>query len=77
MTVGDLQDLLVAKLARASGGSARRWRLAIGPVYLHDIATHPHCNWSVRPSGDVRDVAHIERLLDSVRLEHPILVADR
>jgi hypothetical protein len=73
MTASDLQDLLVATLARKLGGSPRRWRIAIGAVRLHDSATHPHCNWSVAPSGPNIVVAEIEALLDTVRLSHPIV----
>jgi hypothetical protein len=76
MTASQLQDLLIARLTRKLGGSARRWRIAIGPVHLHDLATHGPFNWSVRPSGTPREVAEIERLLDTVRLDHPVLTAD-
>src|SRR3546814_4684859 len=77
MTASELQDLLVATLVRKAGGTRRRWRIAVGPVRLHDLATHPHCNWSIAPSGGVREVAEIEQLLDSLRLAHPIVVDDR
>ncbi len=50
--------------------------MAIGPVHLHDLATHGPFNWSVRPSGDAGKVAAIERLLDTVRLDHPVITAD-
>ena len=73
MTAGDLQELLVATLVRKFGGTRRQWRMAIGPVRLHDLATHPHCNWSVAPSGSAREIAEIERLLDDVRLSHPLI----
>lgn len=75
MYVSQLQELLVNRLVRKAGGSQRAWRVAIGPIRLYDPATHPHCNWSVAPSGGTRQVAEIERLLDSVRLDHPIVVA--
>jgi hypothetical protein len=75
MTSGELQDLLVTTLVRKAGGSARRWRMALGPVHRHDVATHPHCNWSVAPSGGSREIAEIEHLLDTFRLEHPIVAA--
>jgi hypothetical protein len=75
MTASELQDLLVSTLARQSGGTQRRWRLLLGPVRLYDTASHPHCNWSFDPSGDPRDVGEVERLLDRVRLAHPIVVA--
>src|SRR3546814_3015875 len=77
MTASELQDLLVATLVRKAGGTRRRWRIAVGPVRLHDLATHPHCNWSIAPSGGVREVAEIEQLLDSLRLAHPIVVEGR
>ena len=76
MTASQLQDLLIARLTRKLGGSARRWRIAIGPVHLHDLATHAPFNWSVRPTGTPREVAEIERLLDTVRLDHPVLTSD-
>nr|WP_294261988.1 hypothetical protein [uncultured Sphingomonas sp.] len=76
MTASEVQDLLVSTLTRRSGGSLRRWRLVIGPVRLHDGATHSHCNWSVDPSGGAREVAAVEQLLDEVRLTHPIIAAD-
>lgn len=73
MTGSKIQDLLVAVLARNKGGSARSWRIAIGPVRVYDPATHPLCNWSVAPSGSARENAAIEHLLDTVRLTHPLV----
>lgn len=75
MLAGELQDLIVATLARRAGGSQRRWRLALGPVRIHDGAHFP-CNWSVAPSGSAGEVAEIERLLDDLRLQHPTVRAD-
>lgn len=74
MTATELQTMLVSTLVRTAGGSPRQWRLAIGPIRLHDLATHAHCNWSIAPSGGAREIAQIERLLDTVRLTHPIVV---
>ena len=73
MTASELQDLLITTLVRKSGGSRRQWRIAIGPVRVLDAATHPHCNWSVTPSGSHSEIAAVERLLDDVRLSHPIV----
>ena len=73
MTVAELQHLLIARLVRTAGGTARRWRMAIGSIQIRDTATHPHCNWDIRPSGSISEVAEIERLLDTVRLDHPIV----
>ncbi|WP_260596913.1 hypothetical protein [Sphingomonas endolithica] len=75
MTAGALEDLIIARLTRASGGTARGWRMALGPIKVRDAATHPHCNWEVEPSGTVRETAAIERLLDTVRLDHPFVTA--
>lgn len=77
MTADELQDVLIRRLVRSSGGTARRWRAAVGRVRVHDTATHPHCNWSVTPSGSAQETAAIESLLDVVRLEHPIVTAKR
>ncbi|WP_315760788.1 hypothetical protein [Sphingomonas sp. Y38-1Y] len=76
MTASEVQDLLVSTLAKRSGGSLRHWRLVVGSVRLHDAATHPHCNWSVDPSGAAREIGAVEQLLDEVRLTHPIIAAD-
>jgi hypothetical protein len=73
MTASELQHLLVSALVRKSGGTQRRWRLAIGPVRFHDRATHPHCNWSVTPSGTPAENSEIEQLLDDVRLRFPVV----
>ena len=75
-TVSKLQELLVNTLVRKAGGPPRRWRSAIGSVRLYDRATHPHCNWAVSPTGTPRDIAAIEKLLDTIRLSHPIVDAD-
>lgn len=73
-TASQLQDMIVARLSRLHGGTARRWRLAVGPVRVYDPATHGPCNWSVAPGGSTIENAAIERLLDSFRLEHPMAV---
>ena len=75
-TVSQLQELLVTTLVRKTGGPPRRWRTAIGAVRLYDRATHPHCNWSINPSGTPREVAAVEKLLDTIRLSHPIVLPD-
>ena len=76
MLASELHDLMVTKLLRRAGGTRRHWRMAIGAVRVHDVGTHPHCNWSVAPSGSVQDVAEIERLLDELQLRHRIVYAD-
>lgn len=73
MTVSELQDHITGTLARRHGGTRRRWRMALGPIRLHDIATHPHCNWSAAPSGSFDENEAIERLLDDSRLRHPVV----
>jgi hypothetical protein len=73
MTIIELQDLIVRTLVRTEGGSPRRWRIVVGPIKIYDLATHAHCNWSVAPSGANGEVAKVERLLDSLRLSHPIV----
>ncbi|WNO54453.1 hypothetical protein [Stakelama saccharophila] len=71
MTVGELEDLLLASLLRRAGGTKRRWRLVLGPITVYDPATHPHCNWHVNPTGTAAENDTIERLLDDVRARHP------
>lgn len=75
-TSSQLHELLVTTLVRQAGGSPRRWRSAIGSIRLHDRATHPHCNWSIHPSGTPGEVAAVERLLDTIRLSHPFIQPD-
>ena len=73
MTRDQMIDLLVARLLREQGRSKHHWRKAIGAIRLYDRETHPHCNWTVTPTGSVRDVAIIEGLLDDMRFAHPLL----
>lgn len=68
-----LENLLLTRLLREHGGSKRNWRSALGSVRLYDVATHPHCNWSVAPSGTIRENRAIEELCDEVRGEYPIV----
>ena len=75
MKASELHDLLVTNLVKTQGGTRRRWRMAIGSIRLKDATTHPHCNWSVEPSGAEPDIAAIERLLDDVRQAHPLVTA--
>ncbi|MHA6718117.1 hypothetical protein ACX40Y_01580 [Sphingomonas sp. RS6] len=75
MTASDLLDLLANQLVRRSGGNRRRWRAVLGQVRLYDPATHPHCNWSLAPSGSAGEVAAVEALLDELRIRHPIVTA--
>jgi len=71
MTASELQDHIVASLVQTSGGTPRRWRSVVGPVRIHDLKTYPHCNWSVAPHGGSREIAEVERLLDTLRLAKP------
>jgi hypothetical protein len=73
-TASQIQDLIVIRLMRRHGGTARRWRLAVGPVRVYDPATHGPGNWSVAPTGTTTENAAIERLLDTLRLEVPLAV---
>lgn len=73
MTPHQLTDLLISTLVRAHGGERRRWRLVIGPIRVHSLDTHPHCNWSIAPSGSARENAAVEGLLDDIRGSHPIV----
>jgi hypothetical protein len=71
MHTSQLQDLIVSTLVKQAGGTQRRWRIALGPIKLRDPLSYVHCNWEVTPSGTPRENAAIERLLDTIRLEHP------
>ena len=73
MLASDLVDLFVTILARNSGSNRRRWRAAVGDIRIYSLATHPHCNWNVVPSGTVAEVAAVERLADDLRGRHPIV----
>ncbi|WP_375419682.1 hypothetical protein [uncultured Sphingomonas sp.] len=70
MTSSQLQDLIVASLVRRLGGTARRWRLVLGAIRFHDPSKYL-CNWSFAPSGEPRELAEVENMLDVLRLEHP------
>ncbi|RYY28325.1 MAG: hypothetical protein EOP62_03765 [Sphingomonadales bacterium] len=74
MTRDALIDLFIRKLLREGSGTRRRWRAVLGEVKLYSIATHPHCNWLISPSGDSYENAAVERLADQLRSDHPIVV---
>ena len=76
MIASDLEQLLISRLVRESGGTSQNWRRALGKVIVRNADTHAHCNWDVRTSGTHSQNATIERLPDDVRLEHPIVAAD-
>jgi hypothetical protein len=76
MTAADLTDLLTKSLTKMHGRSQRSWRAALGPIKVHDRRTHPHCNWSITPSGSAAEITAIEDLLDDVRLEHPMVAEE-
>lgn len=76
MTAGDLQDRIVARLLRGFGGTKQRWRSVLGALRVYDVRTHPHCNWAAAPSGSAREIEIVERLLDDIRSEHPIVTSD-
>jgi hypothetical protein len=73
MTADQLSDMLVARLVRDHGGAKHAWRQRIGPVRLYSVATHPHCNWAIDPTGSIAQIAAIEQLMDELRLRHPVL----
>lgn len=73
MDAADIEELLIGRLIRERGGTSQTWQRALGKVIVRDMGTHAHCNWDVRVSGTDAQRAAIERLLDDVRLEHPIL----
>ena len=75
MKASALQNLIISQLVRRRGGTTRRWRTVVGAIRIYDPATHPHCNWAVSPSGEIRDVAQVEALLDQLRLDHPLVEA--
>ena len=73
MTSAGLIDLFVKTLLRDLGGDRRRWRTVLGTVRVYGTDTHPHCNWSVTPSGGAGENAAVERIADRLRGEHPIV----
>ena len=75
MTSGMLHDLFLSTLVKQAGDNRRRWRLVLGEIRLYDPATHPHCNWSVTPTGSAGENDTIERIADDLRLRHPLVTA--
>jgi hypothetical protein len=73
MTAADLIDLFLAALLREVGGTRRRWRHVLGEVRVYGADTHPHCNWSLTPSGSAAEIGAVERIADRLRGEHPIV----
>jgi hypothetical protein len=73
MTAADLRDILARDLTKANGGSAARWRRAIGEVKVYPRSTHAHCNWELRPIGSATIVDHVERAADAIRAARPFV----
>jgi hypothetical protein len=73
MTASDLENLIIARLVREQGGNSQSWRRALGRIRVRDAATHAHCNWEITAGGSERQRAAIEDLLDSVRLDQPVV----
>ncbi len=73
MTSGALQYLFLSTLVRKAGGNRRRWRLVLGDMKVYAVATHPHCNWSVTPTGSAAENDIVERIADDLRVTHPIV----
>jgi hypothetical protein len=73
MTSGALQDLFLSTLVRKAGGNRRRWRLVLGDMRVYSVATHPHCNWTVTPTGTYAENDIVERIADELRVTHPIV----
>jgi hypothetical protein len=73
MTRSDIERLLVTTLTRVNGGSQQKWRRAAGTVQVYAQATHPHCNWDVRASGTIGEIAAVEKAVDDLRARHPII----
>jgi hypothetical protein len=71
LIAAELQNLLVEILAGAVGGKPERWRELIGEVEIVPIATHPHCNWRVKPMGKNNEVDAIDMAAGIVRQAHP------
>ena len=76
MTADRLIDIAIARLLRDHGGARHEWRKRIGRVTIYSSATHPHCNWAIGPIGSLAQIDAIEKLLDDLRLQHPILAAE-
>jgi hypothetical protein len=77
MTSAQLIDLLIARLVRDHGGTKQHWRKLVGPVQLYSEQTHPHCNWQINPTGTRTEIAKIEKLIDGLRMDHPIIARER
>ena len=77
MTSVQLIDLLVARLVRDHGGTKQHWRGLVGSVQLYSEQTHAHCNWQINPTGNRAEIAKIEKLIDGLRMDHPIIASAR
>lgn len=73
MTASELRNLLVTALAGALGGGRTRWRRAVADIKVYPVETHPHCNWEVRAAGSAREIAEVERAVDRLRADHPLV----
>jgi len=71
LTPDQMRDLLSTLLEGAAGGTHDEWRHAVGPVEKLTTHLNMHCNWTVHPEGNRKQITAIERAVDIVRIEHP------
>ena len=71
LTPDKMRDLLAELLEGAAGGTRDQWLDAIGPVEKLPTHLNLHCNWTVYPAGNRKQMTAIERAVDIVRIEHP------
>ena len=73
LTAAQIQALLVAMLTGAVGGEVDEGRECIGDVVVLPLAKNPRCNWTVVSIGAPEQLAAIEKAVDLVRGEHPLV----
>jgi hypothetical protein len=66
-----LRDILVEILTGAAGGTAAKWRKAVGEVEKLSLAFNIRTNWAIHPTGSPADLSAIDKAAEVVRAAHP------
>jgi hypothetical protein len=72
LSSAELNGLLIEMLTGHAGGAPEQWRDAVGDIVVLSLETHPHCNWTVLPTGSAREIAAVDLAVELVRGDHPL-----
>lgn len=76
MTVTELQDQLLTRLAESTGRGRGHWRRVIGEIRVSDTLRDDGGNWEIRPTGAYADVQAAQTAAAGLRENFAVIHAD-